>query len=118
MQHLYYLGPLSLSGQRCIQYKSLPRWQSNCSIPSDLSGQRCIKRSLLDDFDRWDTGFGLETALWSHLHRKGVKQPKIYWWSVSQVMKEKKRGLIRGFVGRLSMYKQIVCTCIKELQRH
>lgn len=83
-----------------------------------LSGQRCFKRNLLDDFDRWNVGFGFEIALSHHLRRKGVKQHKVYWWGVSQIMKEKKRGLIRGFLDRLNMYKQIVCTYMKELLHH
>jgi glycosyltransferase involved in cell wall biosynthesis len=73
-----------------------------------ISGQRCLRRELLDDFERWDCGFGIETELNAHLLRKGIKQQIVEWQGAGQVMKEEKRGWVNGFGARLRMYRDIV----------
>lgn len=84
-----------------------------------ISGQRCIKRELLESFEHWDTGFGVETAINDHLRRLGVEQQIVYWTGAAQVMKEEKRGLCAGFAARLRMYRDIFATWVKtKLRRH
>jgi len=74
-----------------------------------ISGQRCIRLDALAGFDRWnDVGFGIEVALNDHLRRSGVVQQVIPWVGVTQVMKEEKRGWVRGFASRLGMYWDIL----------
>jgi len=73
-----------------------------------ISGQRCLERRLLDDFDRWDTKFGIEHALNDHLSKKGIAMKRIPLPGASHVMKEEKRGFIAGFAQRLRMYWDIL----------
>lgn len=87
------------------------------SIAPMLSGQRCLQRSLLDNFTGWDSGFGIETAINDHLRRQGVEQRIVYWVGAAQVMKEEKRGLLRGFLSRLRMYWDIVATLLRTKLR-
>jgi glycosyltransferase involved in cell wall biosynthesis len=79
-----------------------------------ISGQRCLRRELLSDFNEWDCGFGIETALNSHLARRGIEQVIVPWHGAAQVMKEEKRGLLRGFQARLGMYRDIMWTWAKS----
>lgn len=79
-----------------------------------LSGQRCLRRELLADFQDWDSGFGIETALNAWLLRQGVEQRIVHWNGAAQVMKEEKRGFLRGFAARLGMYRDIVKTWAKS----
>lgn len=78
-----------------------------------ISGQRCIRTNLLKDFNEWGTGFGFEVCLNRHLYKKGVKQHRIYWRGVSQVIKEEKEGLVKGLISRFHMYRQIICAYMR-----
>jgi polyisoprenyl-phosphate glycosyltransferase len=82
-----------------------------------ISGQRCVRRELLDSFTDWQSGFGVETALNDHLHRVGVEQHIVEWYGAAHVMKEEKRGLIRGFAARVDMYWDIAVTWIRTKLR-
>jgi glycosyltransferase involved in cell wall biosynthesis len=79
-----------------------------------ISGQRCLRRELLVDFRGWDSGFGIETEINAHLQRKGVKQLIVEWQGAGQVMKEEKRGAVRGFAARLAMYRDIVRSWLRN----
>ncbi len=78
-----------------------------------ISGQRCLLRELLDDFEDWDSGYGVETALNAHLRTKGVEQVMVEWYGASHVMKEQKRGLLRGAAMRLQMFLEITVAWFK-----
>lgn len=78
-----------------------------------ISGQRCLRRELLDSFTGWESGYGIETAINDHLRRLGVELRIVEWFGAGQVMKEEKRGLVRGFAARLAMYADIFVTWLK-----
>jgi glycosyltransferase involved in cell wall biosynthesis len=78
-----------------------------------ISGQRCLLRELLDDFEDWESGYGVETALNAHLRGKGVEQVMVEWYGASHVMKEQKRGLLRGAAMRLQMFVEITVAWVK-----
>jgi glycosyltransferase involved in cell wall biosynthesis len=78
-----------------------------------ISGQRCLRRHLLDSFEGWDSGFGIETAINAHLLKLGVPQHIVEWHGAAQVMKEEKRGLIRGLTARIAMYRDIAATWLR-----
>ena len=78
-----------------------------------ISGQRCLLRSLLAEFNVWDSGFGIETALNDYLKRCGVIQEIVEWEGAAQVMKEEKRGLLQGFIARLKMFWEIFAAWIR-----
>jgi glycosyltransferase involved in cell wall biosynthesis len=73
-------------------------------IAPTMSGQRCLRRELLSGFDGWGSGFGIETAINAHLRRSGIELRVVEWHGAAQVMKEEKRGVLRGFWARLKMY--------------
>ncbi|MBN2082563.1 glycosyltransferase family 2 protein [bacterium] len=79
-----------------------------------ISGQRCLRRELFDDFDGWNTRFGIETALNDHILKRGVRQQIVQWPGAAQVMKEEKRGLIAGFGARLRMYWEILVVWLRS----
>ncbi|MDQ3023875.1 MAG: glycosyltransferase family 2 protein, partial [bacterium] len=79
-----------------------------------ISGQRCLRRELLLDFTDWNCGFGIETALNAYLAQRGIEQVIVPWHGAAQVMKEEKRGLLRGFHSRLGMYRDIMRSWAKS----
>ena len=82
-----------------------------------ISGQRCLRRELLDDFDEWDTRFGIETSINNHLVQRGVEQLIIQWPGAAQVMKEEKRGCLAGWIARMSMYWDILKAWARSKRR-
>lgn len=79
-----------------------------------LSGQRCLRRDLLEDFNYWDTRFGIETELNLYLRRRGVDQKVVYWDGASHVMKEEKRGWLKGILQRFKMYLDILAVYLRR----
>lgn len=77
-------------------------------IAPTMSGQRCLRRELLSGFDGWGSGFGIETAINAHLRRSGVELRVVEWHGAAQVMKEEKRGVLRGLWARLKMYWEML----------
>ncbi len=74
-----------------------------------LSGQRAIKRDLLSRFDKIEfTKYGIEVALTRYAKRENIKVEFVDLYDVTHLMKEEKRGFIRGFLERLKMYYQLL----------
>ncbi len=74
-----------------------------------LSGQRAVKRSLFEETPELrESGFGVEVALSRYAEKMNCKVETVQLRDVSQIMKEEKRGLIKGFKARLSMYWEIL----------
>lgn len=78
-------------------------------LAPSLSGQRAVRKELFDRVPKLEqSGFGVEVALTHFAEREGVEIVKVPLQSVSQIMKEEKRGLLLGLVARLKMYWDIV----------
>ncbi len=74
-----------------------------------LSGQRAIKRDLLSRFDKIEfTKYGIEVALTRYAKRENIKVEFVDLYDVTHLMKEEKRGLVKGFLERLKMYYQLL----------
>lgn len=73
-----------------------------------LSGQRALRRPLLNRVALDDTGFGVEMALNRALKRMGVTVREVVLQDLSQVLKEEKLGLAKGFAARMKMYWEIL----------
>ncbi len=74
-----------------------------------LSGQRAIKRDLLSRFDKIEfTKYGIEVALTQYAKRENIKVEFVDLYDVTHLMKEEKRGFVRGFIERLKMYYQLL----------
>lgn len=73
-----------------------------------LSGQRAIRHEVLDSAIGLDrTGFAFETVLTGHVKQAGLPIREVQLPNVTHVMKEEKRGFVRGFTQRLFMYGEI-----------
>lgn len=74
-----------------------------------LSGQRAITRSLLSRIpDFSETGWGVEVALTRYIKDHDILVAKVELSDVTQIMKEEKVGLLKGFCSRVKMYWHIV----------
>ncbi|MCY0898276.1 MAG: glycosyltransferase family 2 protein [Firmicutes bacterium] len=74
-----------------------------------LSGQRAIRRQLLVGFEHIDmAGYGVELQLHRQLKRMGILPREVVLRDVTQVVKEEKLGLVKGFSARMRMYWEII----------
>lgn len=81
-----------------------------------LNGQRALARAGLLSVEGLDASrYGVEIAISEHAHEAGWHTVDVPLRGVSQVMKEEKRGAVRGTVIRLRMYAEIVA---EFLRRH
>lgn len=79
-----------------------------------ISGQRCLRRELMEGFSGWDSGYGIETAINAHLKDQGVEPVFVEWYGASHIMKEEKRGLIKGAASRVRMFSEIAVAWIRS----
>ncbi|RIH84871.1 Poly-beta-1,6-N-acetyl-D-glucosamine synthase [Meiothermus luteus] len=73
-----------------------------------LSGQRACKTEWLRGVPNLTAHRWPEPAITDHLARTGARWAYIELKGASQVMKEQKRGLWKGFLMRLRMYAELV----------
>ena len=74
-----------------------------------LSGQRAIRRDLLLKFDKIEfTKYGIEVALTKYAKKENIKVEFVDLYDITHLMKEEKRGLVKGFFERLRMYYQLL----------
>lgn len=74
-----------------------------------LSGQRVLRRQLLVGFEHIDmAGYGVELQLHRQLKRMGISPREVVLQEVTQVVKEEKMGLVKGFSARMRMYWEII----------
>jgi len=92
------------------QFRGGNRWLSLWQqlVPS-ISGQRALEAGhLLAIADLEQTGFGVEVALTRYAARRRLRTRRVYLSDVSHVIKEQKRGVVRGLCGRAVMYGQML----------
>ena len=78
-----------------------------------ISGQRAMRASdfaAVPDVER--KGFGVELAISRAAVRRGLSTRLVYLPGVTHVMKEEKRGVVRGLRDRAVMYAQIVSCAV------
>lgn len=74
-----------------------------------LSGQRAVKREILEAMtDLKSCGYGMEVSLSRFARQANLRVFYVPLRHISQVMKEEKRGLFRGFAARMKMYWEII----------
>lgn len=74
-----------------------------------LSGQRAMVREIIDNIPDLDkVGYGVEVAISKYVEKHNLTLQYVALHDVSQVMKEEKRGLVRGIISRLRMYWEIL----------
>lgn len=92
------------------------RWQTSAAqrLAPQLNGQRAVRRDLLLSVPGLErTKYGLEIALTEWARNAGWTCRDVKLTGVSQVMKEEKRGWLRGFSIRLGMYADIFTTMFR-----
>ena len=74
-----------------------------------LSGQRAMRRSIITSVPYIEhTRYGVEMALSRYAEKHALRVLHVSLKNVAQVMKEEKRGLLRGLGARLRMYWEIL----------
>jgi glycosyltransferase involved in cell wall biosynthesis len=92
----------------CFSSGRLPTDLSQQMVPF-LNGQRAVSRELLTALPNLDhSKYGLEVVMSRYARAKHCKVVWVDLPNLSQVMKEEKIGLLRGFAARLRMYWQII----------
>jgi len=87
------------------------RWRTSMAqrVTPQLSGQRALRRRALLDVPGLGTSrYGVEVAITRHAIRDNWRFVDVPMPGVSQVMKEEKRGFLRGLVVRARMYGNIL----------
>lgn len=78
-------------------------------ISPGITGQRaCHRKTILEIEDAEFVGFGIDIVLTRHAQARGLRVQHVRMADLTQVMKEEKLGLVRGFAYRLRMYWQII----------
>lgn len=74
-----------------------------------LSGQRAVSRWVLENISDLDMArFGVEVALNRLVEKNNIKVKEVNLEDMSHVMKEEKRGVLKGFASRMKMYWDIM----------
>ncbi len=74
-----------------------------------LSGQRAIKRSVFETIPELEhTRYGIEVALSRYAEEHNIRVTSVNLPDMTQIMKEEKRGFLKGFCARMKMYWEIV----------
>jgi len=93
------------------------RWSTTTAqrITPQLNGQRALRRtSLLEVPHLAESRYGVEIAITRHAADRGWRCLDVPLEGVSQVMKEEKRGLLRGALTRMRMYGEIVAALLRR----
>ncbi len=91
-----------------IFIKGRPVTDLSFKIAPSLSGQRAVRRELISEIENlYDSGFGIEIALTERAKEVGAYIKEIPLQDMTQVIKEEKRGLVKGFASRVKMYWDI-----------
>jgi len=78
-------------------------------LTPSLSGQRALRRDCLRGLEIPDrVGYGIDLLLSRHAARSGRRVVSVALPGVAQVMKEEKKGLLRGLLWRVRMYWEVV----------
>lgn len=96
------------------------RWRTSAAqqLTPQLNGQRALKRQLLMGLPELaGSRYGVEIIISEAAKRQRWRVRDIALPGVSQVMKEEKRGLLKGLFTRLGMYRDILRTYLRQ-RRH
>ena len=85
------------------------------TLTPKLSGQRAVKFEMIKDIqDLSDEGFGVEISINRFIKKRGrlifVKLP-----ALTHILKEEKRGVIKGIMARIEMYWEILASIKRNI---
>ncbi len=102
-----------------IRDRGVELYQQYFYTEYNIGGERILTRKLWNMIPAADRqGFSVELALNYHASRAGLKVGQELAPGLKQVIKEKKRGLIQGFIMRVEMFAQCVWTFGKLFVLH
>lgn len=102
------------------QFKGGSRWITLWQrlVPA-ISGQRAMRAA---DFERIPNleraGFGVEVAITRHVARRRLRTRLVYLPEMTHVIKEEKRGVLRGLRDRMVMYAQMLRSALGNGYHH
>ncbi|GHG07328.1 glycosyl transferase [Deinococcus piscis] len=111
-EHLHKLTRPVLSGELDMTIgvfeggKFMSEWGNR--LTPQLSGQRACRREWLLSVPRLAQERWPEPAITEHLERTGLRWDYVELPDMGQVLKEKKRGLVKGVVYRTRMYADLL----------
>jgi len=74
-----------------------------------LSGQRAVRRELFEKIPELEhSRYGVEMALSQYADKQHCRVSVVHLHDLSQIMKEEKQGLLKGFCARMRMYWEII----------
>ena len=80
-----------------------------------ISGQRAMRSELAKALPSLKSeGFGVEVAITRFAKKNGFRAEEVILKNMTQVMKEEKMGISRGFANRLKMYSHIIKSIFKH----
>ncbi len=83
-------------------------------LTPQLNGQRCLRRADLLGVEGLRTSqYGVEIAITRHARANGWSCAEVELAGVSQIMKEEKRGFLRGALARAKMYSQVLAQLLR-----
>lgn len=111
LNHICSLVKPVLSGQAdmCVGIREKAVDTKNFGPLMALGGERAMKKDLLEKIpEKIMQGFAVETAINYYCLKKNLKVEYVPLNGLSIVIKEKKWGLVRGFLNRLKMISEII----------
>lgn len=93
------------------------RWRTTAAqrITPQLNGQRALRRTaLLQVPGLAESRYGVEIAITRHAEKRGWRCLDVPLEGVTQVMKEEKRGVLRGLAIRARMYAEILAALVRR----
>ncbi|MGB9791114.1 MAG: PIG-L family deacetylase [Thermacetogeniaceae bacterium] len=88
------------NGRRFTDYAQL--------LAPSISGQRAIRKDLFLDAGVGRSRFEVEVILTRFAREKGLRVKKVPLPNMTHLVKEEKRGIVRGAVERMGMYRDIL----------
>lgn len=80
-----------------------------------LSGQRALKRELFEAIDNVELSkYGVEVLFTKYIKEHNIKCQKVELENVTQVVKEKKLGFVKGFIARIKMYGDVIKSFLQK----
>jgi glycosyltransferase involved in cell wall biosynthesis len=97
-----------------IRDRGVEKLQQYIGVEYNIGGERILTRELWDVIPSEDRrGFGVEFALNYYAMQMGLKIGQGLAEGLKQVIKERKRGLVWGFISRVDMFAQCLWTYLK-----
>jgi len=91
------------------RWGGLPKFFVNIDPLLALGGERAMRRFVFENIpERFIQGFAVETALDYYCQKKKLPVSYVELKGLNVIIKERKWGLLRGFLNRIKMISQLI----------